>query len=178
MYSIHFRYLFSVLELASEMSDPKLGPLLTPPALGFVNEGLKQALDNSDEKTSFLIIELFNLLFDFIEDTSELLEIEHCEQICDTVSRYLRKSEDLDLNSVKSCAKICSKLWTSTCHVTSFELIGQIYCAQSLKNEDDQLLLDLIKQFLLQFVTLHSNSLQELLNRPVLSRIIEYLSQS
>ena len=42
------RYLFSVLELASETSDPmsKIGQLLSPQALGFFNEALKQSLEN------------------------------------------------------------------------------------------------------------------------------------
>ena len=42
------RYLFSVLELASETSDPmaKIGQLLSPQALGYLNEALKQSLDN------------------------------------------------------------------------------------------------------------------------------------
>merc|ERR1740129_710832 len=39
------RYLFSVLELASETSDPmaKIGQLLSPQALGYLNEALKQS---------------------------------------------------------------------------------------------------------------------------------------
>ena len=42
------RYLFSVLELASETSDPmaKIGQVLSPQALGYLNEALKQSLDN------------------------------------------------------------------------------------------------------------------------------------
>ena len=42
------RYLFSVLELASETSDPmsKIGQLLSPQGMGCLNEALKQALDN------------------------------------------------------------------------------------------------------------------------------------
>ena len=57
------RYLFSVLELASETSDPlsKIGQLLSPQALGFLNEALKQSLDNG--VSYFFKIDLINPYF-------------------------------------------------------------------------------------------------------------------
>ena len=59
------RYLFSVLELASETKEPmsRIGQLLSPPALGCFNEALKQAQENTDTRTAFIIVEILAGLF-------------------------------------------------------------------------------------------------------------------
>ena len=82
----------------------KIGQLLSPQALGYLNEALKQSLDNRDNKTSFTILELCAALFDFIDNSEDILE---SDQFCDTINRHLSCENPPELTSVKSCVKIC-----------------------------------------------------------------------
>jgi len=175
------RYLFSVLELASETSDPmaKIGQLLSPQALGYLNEALKQSLDNRDDKTSFIIVELCAALFDFIDNSEDILESDQSHQFCDTINRHLSCENPPELTSVKSCAKICSILWTNACHVDSFEQISRHYLAENHCQEGQEVILDVIKKCLKYFLTLHSNALlssSEVLNSPIINEIVQLLA--
>jgi len=176
------RYLFSVLELASETSDPmsKIGQLLSPQALGFFNEALKQSLENKDEKTSFIIVEICAALFDFIDNNEDLLDSNHSHQFCDTLTRHLSTCEELELTSVKSCAKICSILWTNCCHIESFEQISKHYLQALNHQQEEEVISDVIRKCLKYFLTLHSNALfsssNYVLQSPILTEIIKILA--
>lgn len=173
------RYLFSILDLASEVQDPleKIGHLLSPPALGCLNEALNQALKSNDDKTAFVIIEILAALFDHMDhDQVHLLDQEHADQLLDTINLHLNE-ESTDLESVKSCAKVSVVLWTSTCHIDSFESIAEAYL-QSHKKADKELIVEVIKQCLKHFLTVHSQKLlsdQNLLSKPVIRDIVAVL---
>merc|ERR1719461_2552578 len=181
------RYLFSILDLASEVQDPlkKIGHLLSPPALGCLNEALSQALKMNDDKTAFVIIEILASLFDHIEDDQvHLLDLEHANQLLNTINVHLNE-ESTDLESVKSSAKICVVLWTSACHLESFESIAKVYLQSRGKDEDEsdqenehELKMEVIKQCLKHFLTVHSGTLledQNLLSKPVIRDIVAVL---
>lgn len=176
------RYLFSVLELASETSEPlsKIGQLLSPQPLGFLNESLKQSLDNGDDNTSFMIVEICAALFDFIDNSEVILHSDQSHQFCDTLTRHLACENQPELTSVKSCAKICSILWTNCCHIDSFEQISRHYlCANHQQDHGLEVVLDVIRKCLKYFLTLHSNALlsstEILVQSPVLNEIIQLL---
>merc|ERR1712141_780658 len=115
------RYLFSIVDLASLLQEPQshIGMFLnSPQPLGLMNEALKQSLEFQDSKSSFVIIETISNVFDFLEEET-VLEKEHSDQLCETLLNHLKTQDELELelelSSVTSCAKICSRLWTSTC---------------------------------------------------------------
>ena len=181
------RCLFSILDLASEVKDPlkKIGHLLSPPALGCLNEALSQALKMNDDKTAFVIVEILASLFDHIEDDQvHLLDLEHANQLLNTINVHLNE-ESTDLESVKSSAKICVVLWTSACHLESFESIAKVYLQSRGKDEDEsdqenehELKMEVIKQCLKHFLTVHSGTLledQNLLSKPVIRDIVAVL---
>ena len=173
------RYLFSILDLASEVQDPlkKIGHLLSPPALGCLNEALNQALKSNDDKTAFVIIEILATLFDHLDhDQVHLLDQEHADQLLDTINLHLNE-ESTDLESVKSCAKVSVVLWTSTCHMDTFESIAEAYL-QNHKKADKELIVEVIKQCLKHFLTVHSQKLlsdQNILGKPVIRDIVAVL---
>ena len=194
------RYLFSVLELASETSDPyaRIGKdkMLSVQAFGCLNEGLKQALENQDSRTSFLLLEIsaasLELLSDVeSEENSEIfvLDSDLGHEFCDTITKVLKQDEEIDMNTIKSCAKVCCKLWASSCHLDSFELISKLYLAEkrtnSKNNADDdttepqlKIILEVIEKCLKFFLTLHSDAIlnsPEVLQLPVINDIVGIL---
>ena len=60
-----------------------------------------------DDKTSFIIVELCAALFDFIDNSEDILESDQSHQFCDTINRHLFCENPPELTSVKSCAEIC-----------------------------------------------------------------------
>ena len=177
------RFLFSILDLASEVQEPlsKIGFLLSPPALGYLNEALKQALKHNDDKTAFLIIEILAALFDHLdEDQYQVLDQEHADQLLDTINVHLNE-ESTELDSVKSCAKVSVILWTSTCHLPSFETIAKVYLDKNdEQNEEDlNFAYDVIKQCLKHFLTVHSAKIlsdEKLLAKSVIRDIVSVLT--
>ena len=157
--------------------------------MGFWISGIKNlatGYDNSlyfspkkDDKTSFIIIELCAALFDFIDNSEDILESDQSHQFCDTINRHLSCENPPELTSVKSCAKICSILWTNACHVDSFEQISRHYLAENHRQEGQEVILDVIKKCLKYFLTLHSNALlssSEVLNSPIINEIVQLLA--
>ena len=132
-----------------------------------------------DDKTSFIIVELCAALFDFIDNSEDILESDQSHQFCDTINRHLSCENPPELTSVKSCAKICSILWTNACHVDSFEQISRHYLAENQRQEGQEVILDVIKKCLKYFLTLHSNALlssSEVLNSPIINEIVQLLA--
>ena len=132
-----------------------------------------------DDKTSFIIVELCAALFDFIDNSEDILESDQSHQFCDTINRHLSCENPPELTSVKSCAKICSILWTNACHVDSFEQISRHYLAENHHQEGQEVILDVIKKCLKYFLTLHSNALlssSEVLNSPIINEIVQLLA--
>ena len=173
------RYLFSIVELASLTNDPmvQIGEFLRPEPLGLMNEALKQALEFEDPKSAFIIVETISNVLSFLED--ETLEKEHSDQLCETLIKYLNQQEEIELDSVTSCAKICSRLWTSTCHLTSFEQISKMYLVYRNDNSNNEMMLDVIQQCLKHFVNVHSQTLlsdSDLLQSPILGQIVQMLA--
>ena len=184
------RYLFSIVDLASLLQEPlaHIGVFLnSPQPLGLMNEALKQSLEFQDSKSSFVIIETISNVFDFLEEET-VLEKEHSDQLCETLLNHLKTQEDgeleLELSSVTSCAKICSRLWTSTCHLQSFEQIAKIYLnnqdnqADNTTDQDNEVMLDVIKKCLKHFINVHSQTLlsdSDILQSPILGQIVQLL---
>ena len=139
---------------------------------------LTHFVKNQDDKTSFIIVEICAALFDFIDNNEDLLDSNHSHQFCDTLTRHL-SCEELELTSVKSCAKICSILWTNCCHVESFEQIAKHYL-QSNHQHEEEVISDVIRKCLKYFLTLHSNALfsssSYVLQSPILTEIIKILA--
>ena len=184
------RYLFSIVDLASLLQEPQshIGMFLnSPQPLGLMNEALKQSLDFQDSKTSFVIIETISNVFDFLEEET-VLEKEHSDQLCETLLNHLKMQDgdlELELSSVTSCAKICSRLWTSTCHLQSFEQIAKIYLnarqdkpGDNNTDQDYEVMLDVIQKCLKHFINVHSQTLlsdSDILQSPILGQIVQML---
>ena len=183
------RYLFSIVDLASLLQEPQshIGMFLnSPQPLGLMNEALKQSLDFQDSKTSFVIIETISNVFDFLEEET-VLEKEHSDQLCETLLNHLKTQDELELelSSVTSCAKICSRLWTSTCHLQSFEQIAKIYLnarqdkpGDNNTDQDYEVMLDVIQKCLKHFINVHSQTLlsdSDILQSPILGQIVQML---
>ena len=142
-------------------------------------DDLLYLLTKKDDKTSFIIVELCAALFDFIDNSEDILESDQSHQFCDTINRHLSCENPPELTSVKSCAKICSILWTNACHVDSFEQISRHYLAENHRQEGQEVILDVIKKCLKYFLTLHSNALlssSEVLNSPIINEIVQLLA--
>ena len=128
-----------------------------------------------------MIIEICAALFDFIDNTADILDSDQSHQFCDTITKYMACENQPELTSVKSCAKICSILWTNSCHIDSFEQISRHYLCESHQQQDPgvEVVLDVIKKCLKYFITLHSNALlsstEILVQSPVLNEIIQLL---
>ena len=186
------RYLFSIVDLASVLQEPLsyIGMFLnSPQPLGLMNEALKQSLEFQDSKSSFVIIETISNVFDFLEEET-VLEKEHSDQLCETLLNHLKTQDgdlELELSSVTSCAKICSRLWTSTCHLQSFEQIAKIYLnntrqdkqADNTTDQDNEVMLDVIKKCLKHFINVHSQTLMsdsDILQSPIIQNIVQILA--
>lgn len=170
------RFLFSVLEASSEslMSD-----LNSSESLGQLNEALKQSLDFKDSRTCFILIEILSAILSSSSDPA--LDSQHCHALADTICKHLSDDASEDMNSVQSCAKICSVLWTNACHVTSFELLATIYLKHnrgSKRDEEMQMNLQVIQDCLRHFLTLHSSALLSStmhLSSPVIGEIVDLI---
>ena len=133
---------------------------------------MKQSIANNDEKTSFILIEILAAIFDFLEEN--VLKDENAYELCENLSSYLQTfEEDIDDTSVKSCAKICSVLWTTICHLKSFQQISQCY----LNKMKNNILSGVVKKCLENFLACHSSTLMtpENLSSPVLQEIVNQL---
>lgn len=120
---------------------------------------------------------------------SRILEPEPSEELCNSIQKYLKsdKNEDekktIDFNSVRSCAKVCSVLWTSSMHLSTFEQISAIVLETKKKEKTENLLLDqadldAIIKCLRHFVDVHSDSLLSnlaQLKSPILGEIVQLL---
>ena len=127
-----------------------------------------------------MIIEICAALFDFVDNTEDILDSDQSHQFCDTITKYMVCVNQPELSSVKSCAKICSILWTNSCHIDSFEQISRHYlCENNQQDHGVEVVLDVIKKCLKYFITLHSNALlsstEILVQSPVLNEIIQLL---
>lgn len=166
------RFLFSVLEASSEslMSD-----LNNSESLGQFNEALKQSYEFEDQRTSFILLEILSAILSSSDEECDL-NSEHSHELCDTICKHL--SEPKDMNCVQTCAKICSVLWTNACHLDSFELLARIYLNNIEKCEGEDINLQVIKDCLRHFLTLHSSALLSStmhLSSPVIGKIVDLI---
>lgn len=173
------RFLFSVVEVASMTSEPldHIGMFFETQPLQCLTEGIQQSLQFQESgKTAFILVETIANVFDFLDD--ETVESEQSHQMCEILVKYLNV-EDLEISAVTSCAKICSRLWTTTCHLPSFEKVAKMF--MEYQNDDsnvDKVMLDVIQQCLKHFVNVHSQTLlsnSELLQSPTLGKFVQML---
>ena len=123
-------------------------------------------------RTSFIIVEVFNVIFASFEDLSP--EAEQCSELCSTLKDFLQAQDDFDIEAITSVAKICSVLWTFVCHVPSFRQISAMYLSSS-STEEDSPRNSVILSCLRHFLNLHSSrilSQPEMLQCPIISQIV------